>query len=434
MTNALFTVDLDSSNQGFDAAISATLALQLKTLPAAGINTVVFQVFDPAGFSVDLTPDKNPPRQSKGAPDLTLDNGVTTGSSVSPVAVGGIVNVDMPGTAGHGWLIRCTVNDGVKQVPGRGSVPDPQLIHERMIVIRDAAGLRPIIATEVTQYEDDGWAGAVSESIAASGGGGGDLALGGNEVAENFIGGQQQDTGNPGLDPGTLEFPGIGSTNWTVVFVDCDHVDSGWRPRSVASEPGQMGGGRIGGGDAGSIAYLVHRPFTSGAGSGLKPFQIEHIQEITFLCKPTSASASGNKRIFCGFCDFWDEENRGGDWFGLERDLTDNANWQLSFSDTPVTLVDTGVSADNINPTALRIRQQIDSGGTELGNGLWDIYVNNLDTPVLTSRSDGLARNKRVDIGFQVARLLSGGVISQADVFFAGYKLFPMTLAYRLST
>lgn len=159
MADALFTINGDSSNQGFDAAPSQVLTLQLKTLPVSGVSSVRFQVWDASAFDPDEDILVNPPRKAKDSPALTLV-GASSGPSVAPAGgVNGTVQVTMPSSDGHAWIVRCVVNGG-KSDPGDGTlVFDPRLVHERMIVIRDAAtGGRPVVATETTQYEDDGWA------------------------------------------------------------------------------------------------------------------------------------------------------------------------------------------------------------------------------------------------------------------------------------
>jgi len=36
-------------------------------------------------------------------------------------------------------------------------------VHERMVAVRDVNGCRAVVATETTQYDNDGWAGALNE-------------------------------------------------------------------------------------------------------------------------------------------------------------------------------------------------------------------------------------------------------------------------------
>lgn len=161
MADALFTINADSSDQGYDADPEEVLVLRLKNLPVAGVNTVVFQTFAPASFDSSLGIASNPPRSSPGAPVLDLV-GATTGQSVSPVALDGEVEVELPVDSAS-WILRCVVNGGMTTLGDGRTVPDPSLIHERMVVIRDANGLRAVVATETTQYSDDGWAGALEE-------------------------------------------------------------------------------------------------------------------------------------------------------------------------------------------------------------------------------------------------------------------------------
>ena len=158
MPDARFRINGDATDQGFIATVGATLTLQLKTLPAIGVRRVRFLVPDPAAIDPTKSPVYNPPRASKGAPQLTLV-GATSGADVSPATVGGTVTCTLPVLAPHSWIFRCVVNDGLQILPDGRTVLDPTLIHERMVVLR-FNGRRCIIATETTQFEDDGWAGA----------------------------------------------------------------------------------------------------------------------------------------------------------------------------------------------------------------------------------------------------------------------------------
>jgi hypothetical protein len=98
MTDALFSINADSGDQGFDATPAQVLTLRLKTTPVAGVNSVRFQVWDAALFDRDEDIIRNPPRKAKGSADLVFDNGSSTGTSLSPLAVDGAVTLTMPGT------------------------------------------------------------------------------------------------------------------------------------------------------------------------------------------------------------------------------------------------------------------------------------------------------------------------------------------------
>src|SRR5262245_38315728 len=111
MADALFTINGDTSDQGFDATPSQVLTLRLKTLPVSGVDSVRFQVWDAPAFDPLLDPIRNPPRKAKASPNLTLV-GATSGPNVSPVAVDGTVQTTLPGSENHAWIVRCVVNDG----------------------------------------------------------------------------------------------------------------------------------------------------------------------------------------------------------------------------------------------------------------------------------------------------------------------------------
>src|SRR6187551_212098 len=174
MADALFTINGDSSDRGYDADPLEELVLQLKTQPPSGVQTVRFQVWDAAAFDPSLDPLSNPPRKSKGAPDLVLQ-GATSGPNVSPSSVDGEVTVELPADDRVAWIVRCDVNGGQATLDDGRVVFDPRLVHERLIAVRDGNGVRPIIATETTPYDLDGWAGefAVIEGPPGPAGAGG---------------------------------------------------------------------------------------------------------------------------------------------------------------------------------------------------------------------------------------------------------------------
>jgi hypothetical protein len=162
MADARFTINDDDSDHGYDAEALDVLTLRLKTLPPSGVQSVRFQVWDAASFDPDEDAIVNPPRKSKGAPDLVLE-GVTSGPSVSPASIDGDVAVTLPADERVAWIVRCVVNGGQSLLPDGRLVFDRTLVHERMIVVRAANGARPIIITETSQYDGlDGWAGEFS--------------------------------------------------------------------------------------------------------------------------------------------------------------------------------------------------------------------------------------------------------------------------------
>jgi hypothetical protein len=173
---ALFDIEADGGDRGYDATNGQVLTLRLRT-PPPSLTSVLFQVYDPAGFNAELGIAANPPRQSKGAPNLTLV-GATSGPAVSPVTLDGDVTVQMPFDGWHSWLVRCVVNGGMRTLPNGKQVIDPTLMHQRMIVVRSPAGRRKIVITETTEYEIDGWPGGLNEVPEGEGEGGGGLPAG----------------------------------------------------------------------------------------------------------------------------------------------------------------------------------------------------------------------------------------------------------------
>lgn len=160
MNRALFNINGDGADQGYLADPAEALVFTLR-LPA-GASSWQLQVFDPGAseFNPLLSILQNSPQKSKGAPSFQL-TGTTTGATVaasSPVA-------SITGTApaaGNSYVIRSVVNGGMSGSPARF---DPTLVHERILAIPTAGGLRKPIITEATQYEPDGIAGVISDII-----------------------------------------------------------------------------------------------------------------------------------------------------------------------------------------------------------------------------------------------------------------------------
>lgn len=162
MPSPLFDINADGGDRGYSATNSEVLTIGLRASPPVGVNSVAFQVFDADGFDPDLGIAANPPRASKGAPELTIV-GATNGQTVSPATVDGTVQITLPSSGVHSWILRCVVNGGVRQLPNGTAVADPTLIHERGIYIPTGLSTRKIVCTEVAQFEVDGWAGALSD-------------------------------------------------------------------------------------------------------------------------------------------------------------------------------------------------------------------------------------------------------------------------------
>jgi hypothetical protein len=168
VTTALFDINADGEDRGFQATPSQVLTLRLRPPVAVDVGSVVFQVYSESAFDPDQGIDVNPPRASKDAPLLTIV-GATSGQSVSPSTPSGTVSITLPASAGHSYLVRCIVNGGWRALPGGGSVFDPQLIHHRGVWIPTGFGTRKIIGTEVNEFTVGGWADAINDMIALGG-------------------------------------------------------------------------------------------------------------------------------------------------------------------------------------------------------------------------------------------------------------------------
>lgn len=161
MASAAFSINNDSGSAGFEATNGQVLTLRLRQ--PLGAHSVIFQVWDPAGANPALGIAANPPRASKGAPALTL-TGSSSGHAVAP-APDGTVTLTMPGGA-HSYLVRCVVNGGTKVVGGK-VVSDPTLISHRGIFTLTGYGTRKPVATESSEFEAEGWAGALADHVEA---------------------------------------------------------------------------------------------------------------------------------------------------------------------------------------------------------------------------------------------------------------------------
>lgn len=164
MVTALFDINGDGEDRGFEATPSELLTLRLRPPVGVGVGTVVFQVYNPSAFDPGQGIEVNPPSASKGAPLLTLV-GATSGQSVSPSTPGGNVTVTMPASSGHSWIVRCIVNGGYRSLPGGGVVLDPTFIHQRGVFISTGFGTRKIIGTERNEFSVGGWPDAINDLV-----------------------------------------------------------------------------------------------------------------------------------------------------------------------------------------------------------------------------------------------------------------------------
>lgn len=164
---SLFSIDDDLTDQGYEAVGAQVLHFQLRS--TVGVRSAQLQVWDANAYNPALGDIlENPPRSSPSAPALTLDNGATTGQAVNFSPLSGEITCTLPNGVTASWLVRCVINGGQRVVNGV-VVRDPELIHERMVVIRSGAGLRQLVATETRQESDHGVAKWAEEVLAALG-------------------------------------------------------------------------------------------------------------------------------------------------------------------------------------------------------------------------------------------------------------------------
>lgn len=144
------TVDFDisgspSSDRGYDALNGETLTLTLEASPALDIRSIQYSVQVADGGAPALV------FSDSGAPAIPTDPCTTT----------------LPVTGTRAYLIRAVANGG-KDPDGTAN---PDYTRERLVVIRNASGLRKMVIAETTQYDgDDGWAAVINDMVDTFGG------------------------------------------------------------------------------------------------------------------------------------------------------------------------------------------------------------------------------------------------------------------------
>ncbi len=147
MTTAKFTIEgAASTPPGYDTIVSQVLTLQLEDLPALDVWSVVFEVT----------------QTSRDAPAL-----VFSPVDGRPTTPGGTVDVTMPGSGVHSYVIKCTINGGAN---ASGTVV-AAYTYSRLIAIKTISGLRKIVPAERTEYDEtNGWAGTQNDMVDTFGG------------------------------------------------------------------------------------------------------------------------------------------------------------------------------------------------------------------------------------------------------------------------
>lgn len=164
MNLARFLVNGSASTPGgYDATNGQGLTFALEASSSL-ISRWTLEVYTPS--------DSAAPLASKSAPLLSLIGG-TTGQKVDAATPAASITSTAPASGAHSYVVRSSINGG-RDALGK---PDPNLVFERMVVVRSAGGKRKIVASEGTQYEQAGWAGAQNEEVDNPGGGPGGPTL-----------------------------------------------------------------------------------------------------------------------------------------------------------------------------------------------------------------------------------------------------------------
>jgi hypothetical protein len=157
MNLADFNFNSDSGANGYLAAHNVDVTLRLRA--PGGRQSWLVQVWDP-DREVPAEPiTGNPPRASKGAPLITLV-GTTSGQLVAASGPSSSIVLHTATTGTHSWIVRSIVDGGYTN----GQL-DPNKICERGLMIVNAGSVRKPVATEVTQFDAETWAGMMSDLI-----------------------------------------------------------------------------------------------------------------------------------------------------------------------------------------------------------------------------------------------------------------------------
>lgn len=181
-STAKFTIAGDAyANLGYDALKNAELELQLEDQPALDVRSCVYSVV----------------AQSLDAPNIA-ELGAPGSAGASPSTPGGALEITMPTTAGHSYLIRCTINGGRNSL----GLHDATYTRERIVAIRDGTGTRRIVPSESTQYDaTNGWTEAVNDAIAKL------TALGFDNRSVYGVAGRQSNSNDTKKVIGTIILP-----------------------------------------------------------------------------------------------------------------------------------------------------------------------------------------------------------------------------------
>lgn len=223
---------------------------------------------------------------------------------------------------------------------------------------------------------------------------------------------------------GTQTRTGLGETGWTGVFVGATSGDV-WAPPATAPSSGAIGVARLSANANGTVGAICRGL----SATDVSVCRMRNIQRLTYLFSSPSQDSTTSGLLL--------EVGTQANWASLstvmlvERQPAVNTNFVLRRSG--VANLDTGVSAVGNDPHVIRFEQTID-GTTGLGSGTWDLYIDDLDTPVVegyTNPAVGIAT--AINFGMQVQKLAAAGVASEVDVDYVEFVPFAQTLAQRIA-
>lgn len=426
MPSANFSINADLSDQGFDAAEGQTLSFKLRS--TQGVGRWTLQVFDATLFSEQASIESNPPRQSPGATELELDDGNgNTGQLLTIPLVSGTVTTDLPTGEAPSWIVRSVANNGY----AADGTFDPSLVSERIVSIPDGNGNRAIVATERTQYHDDGWVEAF------------------NRLKINGFGPAPEVTLVPSVTDDFTTLGVAGAISQTEVSAAPSNRIVGIGESGLTgSWSGSIVGAGVGTQASGSAKIGQHGVIRigSGAGSGgaawlgrsddpnSPTLRVDLIRRLTVYFG-TDMQIGLNERTYLGFVTE-SAVNHVSARMLLRGNPTQNGGiWQLESRTVALptlTTTPTGVpvvTGSANRPTVASFVQQrgLGAGGT----GLWDIYMNDLTTPVISDYNWDIPGSTKVDPGVGISGFTLNNFFLYPDLY--ELEPFDLTVAQRIA-
>jgi len=223
---------------------------------------------------------------------------------------------------------------------------------------------------------------------------------------------------------GTQIRTGLGETGWTGVFVNATAGDV-WAPPASAPSSGAIGVARLSANANGTVGAICRGL----SATDVSLCRMRDIQRLTYLfASPTQDSTTSGLLLEVGAQANWASLSTV---MLVERQPAVDTDFVLRRSGQPN--LSTGVSAIGDDPHVIRFQQRID-GVTGIGSGTWDLFIDDLTTPVVEGYTNpAVGINTAINVGMQVQKLVAAGVASEVDIDYVQFVPFEQTLAQRIA-